>query len=207
MTKPSIRPAVPQDALIASHLIYMSMGRLADFLFGSNNPVKAKNVLRDLFLQQRNRFAYPFTDVLEVNNAPAGLLQSYSGQMMQQLARPMGRQMLALNGLAAFVQFLWKSLPLAVIREVETDEYFINTVAVLPGFQGQGIGTHLLLYAEEKAKEQDLLKCSLSVAIDNDRARALYESLGYQVVKTTRLSRMERQIGYKGIQRMVKVLG
>lgn len=207
MIKLSVRPAILMDAQMATHLIHMSMERLADFLFGSNEPIKAKNVLAKLFIQPQNRFSHQFADMSEMNGKAAGLLLSYSGRTMMHLEIPMGRQMVTICGVVGFIQFLRKSLPLIFSSEAEADEYFINTVAVLPGLQGKGIGTHLLKYAEEKAKAEGLRKCSLSVEIGNYRARSLYERLGYQVVNTTKLDRLERLIGYKGFHRMVKVIG
>ena len=125
---------------------------------------------------------------------------------MKHLEIRMGKQMATIYGVSRFIRFLCRSLSLMFINEAEADEYFINTVAVLPDFQGQGIGTHLLMYAEEKAKAERLRKCALSVEIDNNRARSLYERLGYRVVKTTKLNRLEQRIGYKGFYHMVKVI-
>jgi ribosomal protein S18 acetylase RimI-like enzyme len=194
------------DAHVATQLMHMSMLRLADFLFGSNDPISAKSVLSRLFVQPRNRFSYQFADIAEVNGKAAGLLLSYPGRTMQHLEIPMGGQMVEILGVVGFARFVRRSLPLVFRREAQADEYFINTLAVLPECQEAGIGTHLLIVAEEKAKAASLRKCSLSVETGNYRARSLYERLGYRVVHTTRLNRLERLIGYTGFYRMVKVI-
>lgn len=126
---------------------------------------------------------------------------------MNYLEIPMARQLVNLWGAAGFVRFLRKSLPLMFRSEAEVDEYFVNTSAILPDFQGKGIGTQLLGNAKAKARAQGLQKCSLCVEIGNHRAGRLYERLGSRVVKTTLLDQLERRIGYKGFQRMVKVIG
>ena len=125
---------------------------------------------------------------------------------MRRLEIHTARQIVIICSMAEFVRFLVKSLPLIFYREYEADEYFINTIAVLPDFQGKGIGTQMLMYAEGKAKAEGLQKCSLSVEIGNRRARHLYERLGYQVVNTTKLTQLAQLTGCTGFHRMVKVI-
>ena len=92
------------------------------------------------------------------------------------------------------------------VKEAETEEYFINSLAVSPNFQGQGVGTHLLSFVESKAAISGLGKCSLTVEIENRKAISLYEHLGYRIVKTVEVDQLNRSIGYRGFHRMVKEL-
>ena len=94
----------------------------------------------------------------------------------------------------------------SLVKEAGAGEYFINNVAVLPDFQGRGVGTRLLAFAEGKAKSAGLGICSLCVEIENVGARSLYERLGYRMVDTVRFKRLSRSIGYQGFHRMAKVL-
>jgi ribosomal protein S18 acetylase RimI-like enzyme len=98
------------------------------------------------------------------------------------------------------------ALPLSQIVEAGAGEQFINNVAVLPNFQGQGVGSQLLAFVEDKAKTTGLGTSSLCVDIENERARRLYERLGYQVIGTIEFEQLSRSIGYKGFHRMAKVL-
>jgi GNAT superfamily N-acetyltransferase len=56
------------------------------------------------------------------------------------------------------------------------------TIAILPGYRGQGIGTALLTHLLEAARGR-YAAVSLSVARENP-ARRLYERLGFEVVGT-----------------------
>lgn len=68
-------------------------------------------------------------------------------------------------------------------EEAVPGEYYIDSLAVLPGHQGLGIGTKLLKRAI--AKGQSLgLTCTLAVDPKNPSARRLYESLGFREVGT-----------------------
>ena len=58
---------------------------------------------------------------------------------------------------------------------------YIQTLAVLPGWRGRGIGTRLIQYAEERIFREtpNVFICASSF---NPRAQRLYERLGYEVV-------------------------
>ena len=52
-------------------------------------------------------------------------------------------------------------------------------LATHPQLQGRGIGTMLIRALEDRARARGLASCWLGVEVDNPRARALYERLGY----------------------------
>ncbi len=55
----------------------------------------------------------------------------------------------------------------------------IADLAVLPKYEGMGVGRALLAHAEDWAREQHCQLMTLAVFPGNERARALYESTGY----------------------------
>ena len=202
----TVRPATSADVKAAICLIYLTMGRLADFLFGSDKPSKAQSVLAELFVKEANRFSYQFVNVAEMSGRVVGLLLAYSGREIESLRFPMARQLFVACGLPGMFRFLQRGLPLMGVKEAKAEEYFINSLAVLPSFQGQGIGTHLLSWGESKARTLGLGKCSLTVEIGNRQASSLYEHLGYRIVATVEMEQLSRRIGYRGFHRMVKEL-
>ncbi len=202
----TVRPATSADVEAATCLIYLTMGRLADFLFGSDKPSRAQSVLAELFVREANRFSYQFVHVAEMSGRVVGLLLAYSGREIESLRFPMARQLFVVCGLPGMLRFLRRALPLMGVKEAEAEEYFINSLAVLPSFQGQGIGTHLLSWGESKARTLGLGKCSLIVEIGNKQASSLYEHLGYRIVATVEIEQLSRRVGYRGFHRMVKEL-
>ena len=201
-----IRPATAAYAQIGMNLIYLTMSRMADFLLGSGDPQKAKITLARLFSQRQNRFSYQFADIAEVDGQAAGLVLSYPSEIMKDLEIPMALQLLRILSLLEFIRFVRNALPLSHVKEAGAGEHFINNVAVLPDFQGQGIGSQLLTFVERKAKIAGLGKSSLCVEIENVKARRLYERFGYRVIDTIEFKRLNRIIGYNGFHRMIKVL-
>ena len=52
-------------------------------------------------------------------------------------------------------------------------------MVVLPGLRGRGIGKALFAAIEDEAAKRGACKVTLEVLSGNDRAKALYASLGY----------------------------
>ncbi len=202
----TVRQANPSDAAAAARLIYLTMGPLADYLVGLGDPARALTVLGGLFGRPHNRFSYQFTDLVFVAEDVAGLLTSYPEKGIRRRDLSTGRHLIQILGAGDFLRFVRRSLTLANLKEAAAGEYFVNSVAVLSEFRRQGIATRLMALAETRARQHGLDHCSLSVEVDNDAARRLYEHLGYRVVDTMHWPRLQRLIGYSGQHRMVKPL-
>ncbi|HBJ00455.1 MAG TPA: hypothetical protein DDY89_05440 [Lysinibacillus sp.] len=54
-------------------------------------------------------------------------------------------------------------------------------IALLPNYQGRGIGTLLIVQLQKKAKEQH--KAVVLQVLKTNSARDLYEKLGFQVIQ------------------------
>ncbi len=118
----------------------------------------------------------------------------------------MALDVLRIAGLARFVQFLPRTVSLAGVKEAEADEYFISNVAVLPRYQGQGLGSSMMRQVEAQALELGFRHISLTVEVENERAKSLYARLGYEVVATVGIKVLQRRFGYQGFHRMRKSL-
>lgn len=206
MTEIQVRSAIADDAEASTQLIYMTMGSMADYLLGGDDGVAAKSIISRLFRRQKNRYSHQYTHLATIYDEIAGLLISYSGKVLKSLNFPMVVSMFAVNELPETLRFFNRSLPLMCIKEVAADEYFINNVAVFPKFQGRGVGEFLMSLAKKRAKESGLNSCALTVEIENSRAVSWYQHLGYQIVETVKVERLQRRIGFTGLHRMVKTL-
>ena len=200
----SIRPADPDDAELAACMIRLSMGELADYLFGIVN-LSVNRILAGLFLMKGNRFSLDVTDVAEWEDGPIGSLISFPGWEMTRRNIKTGVGLFKLCGLFDFLRLAVRALSIAEGVESLRDEYYLANIAVAPDYQGRGIGSALLTYAERKAKGVGMKKCSLIIDTENPLAQRLYEQFGYQVVFTkTYLGPAEN--AHAGYHRMVKEL-
>lgn len=64
--------------------------------------------------------------------------------------------------------------------EAAAGEYYIDSLAVLPAWRGQGIGRALLREALNQAARLGIPQATIAVDPDNSKARSLYESLGFR---------------------------
>lgn len=200
----TIRPATPDDATLTSSLISLSMGELADYLFGKAH-LTVDEILAGLFLLEGNRFSQHIADIAEWDGQPAGMLVSFPGREITRRDLAMGLGLVKLCGLWDVLRLSVPALAIASGVETLRDEYYLASVAVSPGFQGRGIGSELLGKAEVKACKAGLKKCSLIVDLENPSARRLYARSGYQVV-FTKTYPGPAEDAHAGYHRMVKEL-
>ncbi len=202
----SIRPAIPSDADPVARLIYLTMGIEADWLFGRGRGYSSLEVLERLFLRQGNRVSYDQSNLIEQDGKVAGLIIAYPGEMLLRMNKMTAWQMLQMFGLAASLRLIARQPAYGDLNETESDEFYISNLAVFPEFQGLGIGKRLMTYAEELARASGLQKCSLIVSFGHEKARHMYEQLGYKAVHTYSIMHPEIAEGSGGYHRMVKIL-
>ena len=133
-----------------------------------------------------------FRDSVDPENC---LFAIVDGELSGVLAFQMtGHEFYQLNLRTAFEKFspfraglvIFNLILLAFEDAVGADEFHIDLVAVVPTSRGLGIGTALMLKAEEKAESTGKHTMSLGVIAENEGAIRLYERLGY---RTTRIWR------------------
>ncbi len=104
---------------------------------------------------------------------------------MEKLAWPTFRELLKARKWELVTHILGnikESLSMFLLKEGRPGEFHIGSIATLPESRGYGIGSKLIAHAEAQAVKQKLNKCSLTVKMENEGARKLYEKLGYEVV-------------------------
>jgi ribosomal protein S18 acetylase RimI-like enzyme len=57
---------------------------------------------------------------------------------------------------------------------------YVEALLVHPAFRSRSVGSQILAAAEALVQARGLRRIGLAVAVENDRARALYERLGYR---------------------------
>ena len=73
----------------------------------------------------------------------------------------------------------WGGTTDAFVAERISDCAHLEDLFVMPEFRSQGVGRRILGHGERLAAKRGFVRIGLAVGIDNRRARALYERLGY----------------------------
>lgn len=163
-----LRQAQPSDVDAVIPLLHSAIGDIGNMLAGTNDTAQMLETLGQWFTQSGNRLSYEQVYVLEREGKIAGFFLAYHGSDIAALDAPIIAQLRA-QGLSGD----------EVIPEARPDEYYLDSIAVSPDYQGQGIGTLLIDEFEQMARKLHHTKLLLIVDLDNVRAKALYERLGY----------------------------
>lgn len=166
-----IRQAQQNEATKIAPLIYDAIGEIAIRLTGEQEEQAILSTLAELVARTDNRHTYLNTYVAMQGETLLGVLVLYDGLSVQALDA----------NLAAWLKE--KNAPANLDVEAHDDEFYIDTICVAPAARGLGIGTKLLAYAEKLAREKGYQKVSLNVELEKEKARTLYERVGFVITE------------------------
>lgn len=162
-----IKNARLEQAAEIAPLIYDAIGTIAHHLTNENELPKVLNGLTALIEDTQNRHSYQNTFVALEQNKIVGIIVLYDGKNGRELD-----------------ELLSQKLRYKIEFEAHDDEYYIDTLCVHTTKRGQGVGTQLLSFAEQQAKQLGYTKLSLNVELEKYEARKLYERIGFVVTES-----------------------
>lgn len=175
-----IKKANKQNIENISKLIYDAIHEVANSLTGENEEHKILKTLENYIQMDVCRLSYNNIYTYEIDNKNVAILLAYNSNDVEKLDKPMIEHLKTKN-------IFLKSFD----KECFDDEFYIDTVSVLEDYQGQGIAKELFAFAQQKAREQGFKKLSLLVDLENKKAKALYEKLGFKDNTTLEVSKTQ----------------
>ncbi len=171
-----ITTATPDDASLIADAILEAIGPdLTNHLAGDHHtPKDVHDLFARLAARPDSQYSYLNSRIARTDDGqPMGVCVSYDGANLKPLRRPFFAE--------ANKTFGWGLTPEeieAVPGETEPDEFYLDTLMTLPQYRGHGIGAALIRDAKLKA---DAIGKPLGLLcdIDNDRARRLYDRVGF----------------------------
>lgn len=178
-TAATLRPARRDDADRCCALMYVAGPEIWDFVFGSANPTGA---IAGLFADGKGLFGWRAGNVAEVGGEVAGVVLWYSRADQRRLNLELVLQMLRLRGMQHRARAMRRGMQVSsVMPPVKAGEGYVSCLATHGSRRGMGIGTTLLNEVSRLALVRGCKSLVLDVSSQNDRARRLYERLGFQV--------------------------
>ncbi|BCJ94028.1 N-acetyltransferase [Anaerocolumna cellulosilytica] len=168
-----------------ARLNQMALDYMAYSLIGSKDGNMIERTLRSLWKQKENRFSHEYAFEAKLMGDTVGMVTCYSVTVMNELAWPTTRRLLKLRRwelVKYALLHLNEIIAMLALKEGRDGEYHIGTLATLPESRGYGIGSKLIAHVEAYAIQHGFQRISLTVKKDNEKARKLYEKLGYQIV-------------------------
>lgn len=179
----SFRPARPDDVFWAVPLIYSSGPAAFNYIFQHQQKGTALDFLRAAFTRPDGEFSYSNHTVVEQDGRFVGIGAAFSGDKNLAFTFAAAKVIFRFyGGLAAWPVIVKGLQAESVIQPPSSQELILAHLGVAADAQGQGIGSALIEHflSRDAAKGKTP---ALDVAITNPRAQALYERLGFVVVR------------------------
>lgn len=168
----NIRRAHPTDARLIGESIVMAIGEeIALSLAGENHTIEdVINLFASLATRTDTQYSYLNTLVVMGDfGKPAGVAVAYDGARLHDMRR---------HFFAAAADRLGVHME-NVEDECTPDEFYLDTLAVLPDYRGKGYAQALIQATAERARECGK-PLGLLVEKENHPARRLYEKAGFR---------------------------
>jgi ribosomal protein S18 acetylase RimI-like enzyme len=178
------RPAQPSDAEAAVPLMYSSGPATFDYIFITRSRDEVAEYLRTAFRDDRGELGYANHTVAELDGEVVGLGTAYSGG-------DAGRFLVGgLLGLLSFYGPLRTPVIVSrvlrmerIIQPPKGDLHYVAHLGVAPELRSRGIGQRIVEHLLEGGRELGRETAALDVSVENPRAQALYERLGFTPTK------------------------
>lgn len=164
-----IRPAGVADAATLAKLIDIAGEGIPNLLWTSmaEPGQSALEVGQERACREVGGFSYRNALVAETDGLIVGMMLGYV------VAQPDDEEIMGLAELPELFR------PFVVLEHQSVGTFYINALAVFPGWRGYGIGNRLLTAAEHKARELGAASMSIQHFAQNQGAGKLYRRVGY----------------------------
>jgi ribosomal protein S18 acetylase RimI-like enzyme len=177
---PSVRPALPGDAEAVAWLLYLSAAGLYDRYAGG--PERALRLLGRAFARPGTNASAEVVSVAEVDGRVAGAMAAFP--VDEALAR--ARRFLRVSA-ATLPPWRWPAA-LAIYRRGSSAapipparSLYVDGLATDPRARRRGAARALLAAADRRAAVLGLASVALDTTLDNEPARTLYETAGFEL--------------------------
>ena len=166
-------------------LAQIASDNLLSELFGP----RAHAVFEASFMLEHNEYSHRHTRFLLVQGEIAGMVQGCRKQTAEAYA---GRALLLMLLQARWqvFRFFFSAWALRDIlhfmSRCDSEDFYINFVALYPQFRGRGYSKSLLAEAERMALEQHCRRLALDVDERNAAARGAYRSAGFEQISASK---------------------
>lgn len=145
-----IRPAKPDDYKESFEILELAMSSFTDVIFNEKDENKKLELFKKFFIAKNNRLSHENILLYENENSEiCGAICLYEGHESDFLDMVFNQRLKELNS---------KTL---IKKECEDDEFYIDSVAVLPKFRGRGYFKAMVNEAINKARDLGFKKVSL----------------------------------------------
>ena len=142
---------------------------------------RAGSIIATAFAQPDHDLSYQHVTFAERDNVIVGMVSGYTAEQhrrssRQPLKRAAGRRNLRMR----IVLILFAPL-IRVTDSIADGDFCLQFIAVDKALRGDGVGSVLMDFSEQRARESRSTRLSLDVSAKNEGARRFYERRGWNV--------------------------
>jgi len=180
---PRFRPARADDVEAAVPLIYSSGPEAFEYVFTQGGRT-ALDFLAFAFVDGRGFFGWRNHEVALLDDEVVGIGAFYSGREYGRLSAQLVLQAARSYPLVRLARVVRHGLQIrSVMPPPSRATHYVAHLGVRSALQGRGIATALLRHEWTIAVQLGRQTCALDVSVRNARAQALYDRLGFQVMR------------------------
>lgn len=170
-TKIIVRAAMPKDAEVIAQAVVLAIGDEVTLRSYCGDDYVA--VLAEIARRDATQYSWRNALIAEVDGVAAGAILGYNGAQLRALR----------NGTFTVLLERIGRVP-NILDETGRGEYYLDSISVFPQFRGLGVGCALVEAFCNKAFAAGHDCVGLIVDYDNQQAKGLYTSLGFERVGT-----------------------
>ena len=180
----TIRPGQPKDVDQAVPLIYSSGPDAFNYVFSDSYQTQSIEFLKAAFVDGRSEFGYKQHTVAVLNSGEVvGIGGVRFSEQNFRFTLAAVSIILRFYGAVGGIRTIGRGLKIEqVIKPPKQGVGITYHIGVSPEHQSRGIGTQLIDHLVTQIQEKGMGKVALDVSINNPRAHALYERLGFESV-------------------------
>lgn len=164
-----VRPAVREDAEVIARVVEMAIGDEEALRRYCGDDYHT--VLTEIARREATQYSWQCAIVAQVEGQVAGAVVGYDGARLSDLR----------SGTLSVIMECVGRVP-TIVDECDADEYYLDSVGVLPEFRGLGVGRMLVSALCDRAFNEVSKPVGLIVDSQNPNAESLYSSLGFERV-------------------------
>lgn len=183
----TFRDATPEDVEIAVPLIYSSGPPSFEYVFKMSDTKDASAFLQFVFVKPGGEFSYT-NHICMVNeqNKIIGIGSHFDEKAVKGFTLNAVQNILLFYGFINGIKVLKRGLETEkIIPPPIGDTEVLAHLAILPSHQNKGLGSILIQHLSQLAKQKGKSTVSLDVSDENQRAKRLYERVGFTIKKKT----------------------
>ena len=200
----TLRPANPteDDGLAFARYLDEAAEGFFRFMLGR----RAKHIIAAAFAQSDHDLSYQNVTFAERDNVIVGMVSGYTAEQHRRSSRQPLKQAAGQWNLRMRIVLVLFAPLMRIIDSISDVDFYLQAIAIDKELRGDGVGSVLMDFFEERARASGAARLSLDVSAKNKGARRFYERRGMIVesqwpkrlkIPALKFYRMTRMISIK----------